>query len=215
MKKEYEVYSPEIRDAQMYFGDINDPDMEDDMEDGDWRDISQDMLLDIVFAENEEEAVRIVAENEQMTSGSSLYAIEHVADTEPITIDDVSRRMSATSYSTDDAVGIQVELVCGEFLKIETDKTTGKVKVLGWNPETVYEVLAHNDEVDFLVCFATTEEKALALSVEWAKAIEITDEEDCCYEFLIRTVDIDRIGFNEDIIVSNFTDITEKVLQAL
>lgn len=113
-----------------------------------------------------------------------------------------------TRNTNPNAPGKEAELICGEFSLVEKD-ASGRTKVTG-RPEQphLYEVTASDDEVTLIVCYATSTEKALSLAQEWADRMEGVA---CYMEFRMSVIDIDRIGFDDDIIVHDTVDITDKL----
>lgn len=73
MERQFEVYHSFMRDAQIYIGDGT----SEKWNESDWKDFKADPLMDIVWAEDENEAVKLVAVNEGIPE-HNLYAIEHV-----------------------------------------------------------------------------------------------------------------------------------------
>lgn len=97
MKKEYEVYHKNMRDAQIYRGNADKPDMIFDTDN--WEDFWVDPLLDIVWADDEIEAVKIVAKWKGIHE-SNLYATQHIASA--AASGDPESRLEAFAYTDDD-----------------------------------------------------------------------------------------------------------------
>ena len=121
--KEYAVYHKNMRDAQIYTNRGDNEDMTYDS--AGWRDFTGDPLIDIVSAENEYEAVDIVAEKEGIHK-SNLYAEQHIAS---MADENTGLRLEAAAYKTDEEIGAEVEI-----------HTAGAVSeaikyILNWNDE--------------------------------------------------------------------------------
>ena len=129
--KEYEVYYIMMRDAQVYTGSAADyENMPEEEREKLWKDIDQDMLVDIVFATDENDAVRVVAENEGCNP-DALYAMEHLVESVNNWDNDfkTDQRTVAYSVNDDDEFGIKVLFNNGKELFVGQDKESGKIIV--------------------------------------------------------------------------------------
>lgn len=124
----YQVYYKNVRDTQVYTGsDEQWNNLSSEENESLWRCIQQDMLVDIVFARDEEDAVLIVAKNEDCHP-DALYAIEHTLDV----ISDCkasptkSARISAVPSGGDDEFGIKILFPDGTKIFVGQSTATGK-----------------------------------------------------------------------------------------
>lgn len=68
--------------------------------------------------------------------------------------------------------------------------------------EKIYEVTASNEEVCFIVCYATSKEKGIELAKSWIEEMGGSEEIDGVYAFCMITGEVDRIGFDDNLIGS-------------
>ena len=93
-----------------------------------------------------------------------------------------------------EAAGYEVALVCGEFVAIETNKETGKHRVIEWSPGDVFQAKAMNDDGEAIISrCATTVEKAKQLLRNQMKEIDRTGK---CFQVVIRKVVPDLLKAN-------------------
>lgn len=131
--KQYEVYSAATARVQIY---ENMPDDEslDESEQSQTKDIERDMLLDVVWAKNEDEAVKSVALEEDVDPGT-LYAAQHVVDT-CLLSDDPGRKvkLEASGYVAAGNYGIDIDLPNQFTLRVSFSEDNS-AKLLLFNPD--------------------------------------------------------------------------------
>ncbi len=114
--KEYNVYAKHMRDAQICTVELNDT-----TEENKWMDVSQDLLLDVVYATDPDSAIKKVAEDWSI-SENALYATEHVSSSIAMVKDSDGlkhqARFEAFGFSEEDREGIEVILPDGRTLKV-------------------------------------------------------------------------------------------------
>ena len=120
MKRQYEVYSCMNAGTEIY---VNNPDeLKESVERT--KILEQDILLDIVWAEDEEVAIQTIAEIEDIHP-DTLYAIQHVADAMPSSrmVSDswASGRFSvpAGGYMDEDDFGFEVSMPDGRTIRLK------------------------------------------------------------------------------------------------
>lgn len=129
--REYEVYHRLMRNAQVYTEDSSRDyiDLEDEEHDWNWRDFEEDPLVDIVYAESEDEAVKIV-EKDTGYHESNLYVMEHVVDVKTKVSNGKSLRFEASCYNDGILCGIEVKMPDGNMVLICNDKSDGRNKII-------------------------------------------------------------------------------------
>lgn len=120
MLKQYEVYSYGNAGAELY---LKAPDLvkEDERRTKEYK---GDILLDIVWAVDEDDAVDIVADDEGV-SQTVLYAIQHVVDARPrVTDDERIPHLEAGAFINrcDNTFGFEVLLPDQRILKLTFDE---------------------------------------------------------------------------------------------
>lgn len=132
MLKQYEVYSAATARVQIY---VNKPDESmDETEQFRTKDIEQDMLLDVVWAKNEDDAVCRVALEEDVDPGN-LYAVQHVADAYPLSEEAVQEvKLEAYGYAKKRCYGFDIVLPDQRTLRVEFSKdNSAKLQII--NPD--------------------------------------------------------------------------------
>lgn len=131
--KQYEVYSAATARVQIY---ENMPDDEslDESEQSQTKDIERDMLLDVVWAKNEDEAVKSVALEEDVDPGT-LYASQHVVDTCLLSDDPGHKvKLEASGYVAAGNYGIDIDLPNQLTLRVSFSEDNS-AKLLLFNPD--------------------------------------------------------------------------------
>lgn len=100
--REYEVHHLNMRDAQIFHGDPKDIDNS-NLEKG-FCDFYDEPIIDIVFAKDEDDAVKKVSEDTDIHP-DNLYAVEHVTS-----MYWKGKRITASAYEDKGVLGIQIEL---------------------------------------------------------------------------------------------------------
>lgn len=128
---EYEVYHRLMRDAQVYMAEVPNDNIElnDEKYECNWVDFKGDPIIDIVFAESEDEAVKKVEEDTGYHQ-SNLYAIEHVVDAKMVTPDGKHMRFEASCYDDGKLCGIRVQMPDGKIVLICNDSSDRRNKIV-------------------------------------------------------------------------------------
>jgi sulfur transfer complex TusBCD TusB component (DsrH family) len=128
MKRQYEVYHTLLRDAQIYTGDCSSDEINNHNNNENWRDYKGDPLMDIIFAEDEIDAINQVAAEENIHP-NNLYAIKHT-----IIARDISNikagKMEASSFSENDFYGITVNLPNNKSVIIICNESNNKIEII-------------------------------------------------------------------------------------
>lgn len=118
MLKEYEVHHLNMRDAQIFHGDPKDIDKE-GLGKG-FCDFYDEPIIDIVFAKDEDDAVKKVSEDTDIHP-DNLYAVEHVTS-----MYRKGKRITASAYEKNGVLGVQIELPDKRTIWVdENGKITG------------------------------------------------------------------------------------------
>ena len=76
----------------------------------------------------------------------------------------------------------------------------------------IYHMTASDEEVSFYVCYATSKEKAIQLTKEWIKEMGGPEEIEGVFAFRLFVIDVDRIGFNNNLISSEPIEVSYEEL---
>lgn len=132
MLRQYEVYSGYSSNQEIYTESKEKIDA--GCADYDTKEIRRDVLLDVVWAPNEDEAVNTVAWAEDVDP-STLYAIQHVADTYQRPEDGSQPlQLEAGSYVDDNDFGFEILL---------PDQRTVRLKFENWD---AFQVILENPD---------------------------------------------------------------------
>ena len=66
----------------------------------------------------------------------------------------------------------------------------------------IYHMTASDEEVSIRVCYATSKEKAIQLTKEWIEEMGGPEEIEGVFTFRLFIIDVDRIGFDDNLISS-------------
>lgn len=122
MLRQYEVYSCGNTGAEIY---LKNPDLLKENEER-TKEYGGDILLDIVWAEDEDDAVEIVA-NDEDVSTTALYALQHVVDAKPrvtYNTNEIIPRLEAGGFinRSENTFGFEILLPDQRILKLSFDE---------------------------------------------------------------------------------------------
>lgn len=128
IKYQYMVKHLHMRDAQVLASDPDDPFTDD--EEKEWRDYFDEPIIDIVWAENEDEAVERVSKDTGYHPGN-LVAEQVICDASGLVrIGDRKRqeRIEAVSFCGDYTMGIKITRPDGRIQTIVVDLEDGSIE---------------------------------------------------------------------------------------
>lgn len=163
--KEYEVYTA-ARDIQIFNGWNADGEEN-------WTDCDHDLLLNVVWAKDEYDAVKKVAEKEGVSDTSRMYAVQHIVSGFV-----GEKRLEANSYFYDNLAGIHIELIAPgkevQELNVElnTDsdilmpQTTEDHPMAQQKDKNFYLLHWNNEYLDLQICAGPGTKKAMQAAMK-------------------------------------------------
>ena len=123
LKREYDVFAANTY-AKVFEGSGDEVGEDNDC----WVDAEGDLLIDTVWAENEETAVGKVAEFAGLPP-EALTAVQRKAGASDPGTQGRPKMPVASAYADDDTVGIRIEMPNGEVIHVAVNNNTGETKI--------------------------------------------------------------------------------------